>query len=387
MEKWFEVKNKLEVFLLILISFSFVFKITLATLPIIAILVINLYPKSKPNPPSLNKYFLIVFCVIFLLFAGSCLINSDQSTKVVIKSLGLIFIPLMFCVKTFTRPQGRYFIFSFLIFQFFHIVYVDSLILKSIFWDHIHTFEGFNAVVERHFIIDRPYFGLNCLIAISGLKYLLSFDEIKRKTWIFLYLIFIIISLFIVAARLAMFISVLLGILILIENKKIMPVLFLTCALAALVLGSKYTRDRIAIEKGEPRIVIWNCAANIIKAPGFNHLIGLFSNVKIDAELTDCYSSNEVLSGPYWWAITRRYNTHNQFLWFYISYGIVGLTFFLMVFAGHAYNYFKAKNIFSLFFIIIFLFQCFFENVLGRQLGIYLVLFLFFGYPGKTTER
>ncbi|MFC4475903.1 O-antigen ligase family protein [Flavobacterium chungangensis] len=160
------------------------------------------------------------------------------------------------------------------------------------------------------------------------------------------------------------------------ERKSIYLFLGILSIITVVILTNEYTLQRLVLEKGEPRTVIWKCAKNIIDEQDFNYLTGTFSSEEVDKKLIDCYNSKEVLSGPYWWIGKNNYNynTHNQYIWFFVSYGFIGLTLFLGIFAIQFWNFIKNKNVYSFFFILIFSFQSLFENILSRQLGIYLFL-------------
>ncbi|MFH6997903.1 hypothetical protein ACHRVZ_08215 [Flavobacterium sp. FlaQc-57] len=175
-------------------------------------------------------------------------------------------------------------------------------------------------------------------------------------------------------------VSVLLCFFVFLRERKLIYFLGFLSILFVIVLTNKYTIQRLAIEKGEPRIVIWKCAKAIVDEKEFNYFTGTFSSEKVDKKLIDCYNSKEVLSGPYWWIGKNNYeyNTHNQYLWFFVSYGLIGLTLFLGIFGVQFWNFIKNKKGYSFFFILIFSFQSLFENLLSRQLGIY--LFLWFCY-------
>ncbi|MBC8643453.1 O-antigen ligase family protein [Flavobacterium lindanitolerans] len=82
------------------------------------------------------------------------------------------------------------------------------------------------------------------------------------------------------------------------------------------------TLSKIAIF--EPRYVIWPCAYDLTKKEEFNYIVGYKSETEISAGLINCYSqkiSNESRRG---WFLERRFNTHNQFLAFFLSSGIIG---------------------------------------------------------------
>ncbi|WP_374174471.1 hypothetical protein [Flavobacterium tructae] len=206
---------------------------------------------------------------------------------------------------------------------------------------------------------------------------------------LYLFIGLMIFTLFIIAARLAMGVSVLICLFIFLKERNIAYFVGFLCILVVTVLTNKYAIQRLAIEKGEPRIAIWTCAKNIIDEQEFNYFIGTFSSEKVDKKLIECYNSKEISSGPYWWIgkYNYQYNAHNQYLWFFVCYGFLGLILFLGIFGVHFWNFIKNKNAYSFFFILIFSFQSLFENLLSRQLGIYLFIWFcfLFVFPIENT--
>lgn len=386
-------KDYLEYLLLIFISFSFVFKITLSTLPILILIILSIKEGFKKK----SKYFILsylVFLLIFLLYFFSFLLLKDDSTKNIIRSLGLIFIPLLFFYKKINRSFLIVTFTSFLVFQISHIIYVDLIMIKIYFIDKTTDFFEISKKVEDYFIIERPYFSLNCMLVFYCLKYLHYIKIISTKILI-LICSFILISLFLVAARLSMGVCALLLIIFIVKNRiKIKSILILlTLLVFSFLLLGKHSFDRILIKKGEPRIVIWNCAKNIINSNNFNYILGEFSNDEADKKLIECYNTKNVKNGPYYWIskYNYNYNSHNQFIGFYLGYGMIGLILFLIIFLIHFFNYFKNNNIYSLLWVIIFFSQCMFENILYRQLGIYLFVWFssisfFINYQTQQNE-
>lgn len=372
-------KFKIEVVCLFFIAFAFVFKISLATPFILLLLLLNVSKIKKQNNNLTVKLLSLLFWLMYVLYLFSFFLNYDSSSKLIIRSLGFIFIPALFLVKKFSFKEIKYFVFSFLFLQLLHILYVDFIVLQYQIFSTAKSFENFNALVENKFIIERPYFSLNCLLSIFCIKFLIDHTVIKKGI-LYSFIALIIFTLFIIAARLAMGVSVLLCFFVFLRERKLIYFLGFLSILFVIVLTNKYTIQRLAIEKGEPRIVIWKCAKAIVDEKEFNYFTGTFSSEKVDKKLIDCYNSKEVLSGPYWWIGKNNYeyNTHNQYLWFFVSYGLIGLTLFLGIFGVQFWNFIKNKNGYSFFFILIFSFQSLFENLLSRQLGIY--LFLWFCY-------
>ena len=381
-EQPFSVKLLSEKFFLIIIGFAFVFKVNISTPAILLLLLFNISFKTQPIISIKQKYLSIVFFSLYLLFFSSFLLTKEETSSNLIKTAGFIFIPLLFYLKRFNKNEIFVFIYSFVAFQIIHIIYVDYVMIDAIFFDKINDYDSITELVQRKFIIERPYFSLNCLLTMVCLKF--AFDEKKISLFITMLLfLFITISLFLIGARLAMGVSLLLFFLIVLRTKVINKKHFLILISSFLILlipVSKYTLERIFLKRGEPRIVIWDCAYKIINEKDFNYLIGEFSEVKSNQKQVDCYNSKEVISGPYWWIGTNKYNynSHNQFLGFFMNYGLLGLLMFLSIFVIQVYDFVKRDNYISLLIVAVFFFQCIFENIISRNLGIY--LFLWFNY-------
>lgn len=380
-------KCKIELVCLFLIAFAFVFKISLATPFIVLLVLLNVSKAKSKENSSVIKSLSLLFGSIYVLYLCSFFLNYDSSSKLIIRSLGFIFIPALFLIKKFSFQEIKYFVLSFLLLQLLHLLYVDFIVLQYQLFSTSKSFENFNALVENKFILERPYFSLNCLLSIFCVKFLID-NKVFKKTILYSFIGLIIFTLFIIAARLAMGVSVLICFFIFFKERKIIYFLGFLTILFITVLTNKYTIQRLAIEKGEPRIVIWKCAKTIIDEKEFNYFTGTFSSEKVDKKLIDCYNSKEVLNGPYWWIGKNNYeyNTHNQYIWFFVSYGLLGLSLFLGIFGVHFWNVIKNKNSYSFFFILIFLFQSLFENLLSRQLGIYLFLWFCYFFITQTEN-
>lgn len=380
-------KFKIELACLFFIAFSFVFKISLATPAILLLLLLNVSKVKNQNNNLTVKLLSLLFGSIYVLYILSFLFNYDSSTKLIVRSLGFIFIPGMFLVKKFSFEEIKFFIFSFLLLQLIHLLYIDFIVLQYQFFSDSKSFENFTALVENKFILERPYFSLNCLLSIFCIKFLLDNTTIK-KVILYLFIGLIIFTLFIIAARLAMGVSVLLCFFIFLKQRKTVYFVGLVGVLFVMVFTNQYIIQRLTVEKGEPRIVIWKCAKGIVDEKNFNYYVGTFSSEQVDAKLIDCYNSKEVLSGPYWWIGKKnfKYNTHNQYIWYFVTYGFLGLTLFLGIFGVQFWNFIKNKNGYSFFFIFIFSSQSLFENLLSRQLGIYLFLWFCYFFVIRTEN-
>lgn len=385
--KWFQT---IEELLLLVIGFSFVFKISLSTLPLLLLLLLNISYKKEETIAVKQKLLTFTFFSLYLLFLATFLVSKEQSGTLLIKTLGFLFIPLLFYFKKFSEKEILIFLSSFIFFQLIHIIYVDYVMIKAIFIDNIKDYDGLTILVKEKFIIERPYFSLNSLLLMIFLKFIFDHGKINFTLMAFIYL-FSTISLFLIGARLAMGVSVLLFFLIFLKSKGFTTKHFLILLASFFILFipiRNYTMERIFLKRGEPRIVIWDCAYKIIKDDNFNFFLGEFSEDKSRQKLIDCYNSKEVKNGPYWWIGEHNYNynTHNQFLGFFISYGILGLFMFLFIFVIQFYDFVKKDNFISLLIVAVFFFQCFFENILSRNLGIYLFLWVNFLFIPQKNE-
>lgn len=136
----------------------------------------------------------------------------------------------------------------------------------------------------------------------------------------------------------------------------------------------------------EPRYHIWNCAL------GLEHSIISFLFGKgfqqTEEELVSCYETREKFytEEQKQWFITKKFNTHNQYLGVYVSMGIVALVsllgFFVFGFMESRKNYYSTA---LLLLIAMFLIT---ENLFYRQIGImYMGLLLTFILKLNADKR
>jgi O-antigen ligase len=130
------------------------------------------------------------------------------------------------------------------------------------------------------------------------------------------------------------------------------------------------------------RFGIYNCAIQKIKeSPIFGYGLG-----DVQDELTKCYEEKSEL-------LTEIvYNSHNQYLSFFLSSGVFGFLTLLFTMFSILTTAFKRKNIIlmsiTLFFIIIMMF----ENILERQSGVimfsfYICLFSLYRFTDKEQIK
>ncbi len=122
----------------------------------------------------------------------------------------------------------------------------------------------------------------------------------------------------------------------------------------------------------ELRKVVWECASTIIDEEGFM-LSGIGFNETKD-KLVSCYETQ--ISNPKKREkfVSERYNTHNQFLDFYLSAGFIVLLLFLAFIVISFIS--TRKQFLPTAMLAILIMYCLVENLFNRQIGAYYVGFI-----------
>jgi len=122
----------------------------------------------------------------------------------------------------------------------------------------------------------------------------------------------------------------------------------------------------------ELRAVVWSCAQNIIEEKGFS-LTGIGFDTTKD-QLVSCYEAQITNPKKKKKFVSQRYNTHNQFLDFYLSAGFIALLLFLIfIFLSFISSHTK---FFPTAMLAILVMYCMVENLFHRQIGAYYVGFI-----------
>ena len=122
----------------------------------------------------------------------------------------------------------------------------------------------------------------------------------------------------------------------------------------------------------ELRALVWNCSKDIISEERFS-LLGIgFDGTK--DKLVACYEYEISNSAKKERFISERYNTHNQFLDFYISAGFIALLFFLSFITISFISI--RKQFFTTAMLALLVMYCSVENVFHRQIGAYYIGFI-----------
>tara|TARA_R110001583_G_scaffold421_7_gene3997 strand:- start:1112 stop:2308 length:1197 start_codon:yes stop_codon:yes gene_type:complete len=322
------------------------------------------------------KAFYILILLVFVIIFQSVLLSRWEDFNFVNKLVLLIIIIILSIpIEKKLLP-----VFFFLLGSFF-LLLLSSIKLFSIFLVLGKIDMTTGDQVASILLGDRPYVGYiyvtsfclclyisNSLSKIKFLFYALAFIYfifilIISARISFISLIIIISSCFfymknIIKTSLIILTLCFLGILIFTFNHNLKKRFFIS--------NNNYSLEQLV--KFEPRYYIWNCGYNII-IENSDYLIGK-GFVKVNNQLKTCYSSRKDFMDKKQqnYFVRRNFNTHNQFLNFFLSTGILSLflfvLFFVFWFKKDYKNYYVCILIFA-----IFLF-CLVENVLSRQMGV-----------------
>lgn len=338
------------------------------------------FKKLKSLPVILFFAFFVYLCINSFI-AGRWVEDFNIIKKVMIAvGLAILYIPV-----ADIRKINAAIIFSSL------AAIVFSVYNFVIITDATGSFAlGESPQVIESLLIDRLYLGL-----LSVFSILISFQAIKKKYHpnnnyylanILINAVFIIL----IASKIAM---VALFILLLIKQfygqRKIWKFII---AIGAVVVVSgmfvvlkneRSTQFSQRIQENPPsfiansmtyelRAVVWECAESIINQEGF-----MLSGIGFDTskeKLVSCYETQISHPKKREKFVSERYNTHSQFLDFYISAGFIALLLFLL-FIGLSFIS-NRKRFFPTAMLAILILYCLVENLFNRQIGAYYIGFI-----------
>lgn len=272
------------------------------------------------------------------------------------------------------------------------LIGIDACVLISLFLIGIYYFQtrilpfSNTAEVNKLLLLERPYIGF---IAVLG--FFLSLERaITASKWCKLYSFNSVVLLgfiLLISARISIItVFAIAGVYFIFYfktkwYKKILYALGLALLFVVMVMSNKNIGERFFIKNNlekslqeasdyEPRIVIWNCAYKMTKQDDFSFLTGFGGYQKIKNNLLDCYASSIKNQSKREYFLSEKFNTHNQFIDFYLVGGIIAFllftAIFVVLFLELRLDFFKIAIViaFLLFFIV--------ENIFYRQFGCYL---------------
>lgn len=365
-----------------LLLFSLSFSLAIPNIILGVVFLLSFF-KNKERLFS-NTYINLLVLFISYLLLKAFLLNSLINNFHIYKHLITILIVsiLLFQVKNIILVVKGF------IFGVFLAVLISSIKIFIFYLEYNQLPFGNTSDVENLILLDRPYFGFICFLAIILLHFLITKtkDSINKKKYLFL-IIFITLFLFIIVARLALFLSFSFIVIQILLNAKLSKTKFLTGFLLLITISlsvltlNENVKNRFHIKGSfestvkvlknqEPRFVIWDCTINQLQDIGFHFFTGYKNRADIQFNLNECYKSIITNSSKKEYYLATKFNTHNQFFDIFLSGGLIGVILFIALFLWVFYSF---RNNFSAVFTMSgFVFFLLVENLFFRQLGAYL---------------
>ena len=335
----------------------------------------------------------IIMSSSFVVFFISCLLSDNLylGLKKIETMLSLIAFPIA-CFWFFKNAKLDFVRIKNVFFKIFfisNIVYVIIAFCLISFYRN-PKFSSKDADFLRNAITDIPYIGdhsiyISLFLSLAIIIGAIIFSQVKGKIIIKIGVVvgqLVLITMLLMLMSKGVIVALIISLLALfIQLKKISKkIIFGCCIIIALVfillpkhnnrfieLLNKESFQQVDVNNSTSvRFYILKCSIKMaLERPFFGHGLG-----DVQKELDLRYNINESILP------SRTYNSHNQYLFVWLSSGIFGLIVFLLF----LYYIFKLAitnhDHFLLSILILFMVSFLFENILSRQSGVILFSFL-----------
>jgi O-antigen ligase len=328
-----------------------------------------------------TPFFLLCGFALFLVVNTLLLERSQENFSVVNKVLiGLVLFILYLPVRDIKKIKNAI-IFSALAAILFSLYSVVLMINEAGIFNVGNPLRSSETL-----IVDRLYLGFLsvCSILISYSSMTKTFNE-YNKYHLANIILNTLFALFIVSRYAVATLLIILIVTQFYGKKKTLKITIIAIALALISFISYQLKDTVTKRflyaedyTTNPKLVkdqnsfdqrekIWSCVANIAQEEGI-----LFSGLSFQGTkdaLQNCYAYEISDQETKTWFLKKRYNTHNQFIDFYLSMGIIALglimSFFLYTFFKNRSDFVKTTFLLSMFSLGMI------ENFFHRQIGAY----------------
>ncbi|MCT8339363.1 O-antigen ligase family protein [Flavobacteriaceae bacterium TK19130] len=353
---------------------------------------------KKLKTPSILLFFaLIVFIAFGMLINGRMESDFFVLKKILIVVVLIILsLPIEDMKKVF-----RAIIFSSLLAIVFSLYNIVMLVAETGAFDF-----GNNTYANNTLLFDRLYLGL-----LSTVSFIISYASISSKykaenryhlANVILQILFVllVVSRFAIIAM-AMVVFLHQFYLKMSKGRIAILIVFVAGVLVAafafnknmsrrFLYAKEYNADKTLLHKvktWEPRVFIWSCVQHIADSSpigffgkGFEHTQSL---------LDECYSETITNESQREWYLKKGYNTHNQYLDFYLSAGLLAAVLFVLLLLVSLLRY--RKSFFPTALLLVLFLFCGIENIFHRQLGAYffgiILIFSLFQNPIKPQTE
>ncbi|GAB5400721.1 MAG: hypothetical protein Aureis2KO_23060 [Aureisphaera sp.] len=244
-----------------------------------------------------------------------------------------------------------------------------------------------SAVIIEALLIDRLYLGLLCVLSILASYQSMSATYHPDNRYYVANIILNVLFVLLIVSRMSIIVLILIFLLSFFFKKRRLPQLFFVTGgfLLAIVLtfilnndlrnqvfysGSKQNKGLVENTLAvEPRAVIWDCAHQVSQMEGTFWKGQGFTQT--NAEMLNCYETSVKDERKKAWFLSQKYNTHNQWIDFYLASGFIGVVLFFgsisLLFIQNRKEYVPTALLVTL--------VCFalVENLFHRQIGAYYV--------------
>ncbi|PJR03663.1 O-antigen ligase family protein [Avrilella dinanensis] len=379
--------NKIYNYIFLLFCFIIPFEHSARALPnIILVVLVLLFPfqNYKKSIQQLKKEFIAIFLFIAIIAGNSLVFQRWEDFNLIQR---LLYIPLILILFSPIK-NIKSSLLAFVLGSFSLLSISTTLIVIEISKDSSFALAN-GAQVNDLLFGHRPYLGFMYLMSTYFVFYLATTTIKKYYRILYVTMGIVFISfIFLIAARLSaltVLISTLIAAFYFAKKIKLNLKWWLLVPLFFVVLMYNLSdnlskRFFIGDEKvnfitAEPRYYIWDCAYTIMSDNPKEIVFGK-GYYQTENDLALCYQQKEnYLDAEHkQWFIDSKFNTHNQFLDFYLSQGIIVLCLSLLFFC---YLFIIGrKDFFSVCLLVAALLFLLVENVLTRQLGCILIAFL-----------
>ena len=365
-----------------ILLFSLSISMAIPNLVLAVLFFVFLFKRDKIK--VVKWYTKLLFIVVIYIFLKALFFNALVENFSIYKHFLVVLVLsfLIYNIKNIaTVIKGS-------IFGIFLGVMVALFKISNFYFIHKVLPFGNTVEVQDLLLIHRPYFGFMCLITIVLIDVLLPKINSKKEKIFYVIIGFIIaVFMYIIVARLSLFLLIIYLIIKTINYLKLSLVKSVLGFLTIFILMfgafslNKNIKNRLHIEASysetikvlknqEPRFVIWDCFFSQINNKNFNVYFGYNNRKSIQEELNGCYKERiDNVSKRYYYVDTE-FNTHNQFFDIFLEGGILGLSLFLALFMFLVYSF--RENFNASFILLSFILFFIFENLVHRQLGAYL---------------
>ena len=375
----FDKKNIIYEYLitLLILTLSFSKALPNIVLGVLLFVYIVLIIKKDIILPKIKFYF--PFGFLFLYLFTKSIFNSSISSEIELFSrfLIILILPLLFVPV----PKNK------IVFGFILSVFIATIIAL---FNTVNYYFQYKSIpfsngdeANKLLVIERPYMGFICLTALILCLYMAK-NHPKYKIKLYGLSLFFSFFIFFIAARLSLISLILMAIIHLVFYsglsifKKITIIAISFIIIFSALLSYKNLSNRFFVTDSiqtmkdyEPRFVIWNCASEISHSPDFNYIFGSKNFNWIQEQYNQCYSNTIDNQSKRDWFLYIKYNSHNQFIDFFLIGGYLALIFFLVFIFSIVRN--SIGNFYMLAIVISLTLFFLMENVLHRQFGCYLV--------------